>query len=177
MRKVEAMSYYKLIGLTMVFGTSAWAGFGAAARVRSQLRQLEQLRFSLELMRTEIECRLTPLRKLSLALSEACTGEIARFFAALEQELRSGSSVAEAVSAAETACRRLLLPEPVRSALHALMDSFGEYDYAGQLRMIELTQAKVLAELQHLEVEKAHRCKCYELLGICTGLAAVILIV
>ena len=166
----------KLCGLVLIVGASAWTGFGAAAGVRQSVRQLQELKRSLELMRCEISCHLTPICTLSGTLATSCRGELSRFYRTLQLQLEEGQNVSQAAQAAMRQCRGLRLPVQVVQGLNALFDSFGGYDSAGQLGLIELTQKQVEAAMTQLEAEKNSRCRCYEVLGICTGLALAILV-
>lgn len=169
------MTELKLMGLTLIFGTSVWTGFGAAARVRRTVSQLDQLKLSLEVMRCEIACRLTPIRKLAGLLSNACKGEVSRYYARMAEHLLHGETVAEAAAQAGQSAA-LLLPEQVRQTMDELFASFGSYDYDGQLRLIDLAAERTNAALQRLEAEKRSRCRSYEILGVCAGLSAAILV-
>lgn len=161
--------------MALIFGASVWTGFQAAASVRKAFRQLAQLRVALELMRCEISCRLTPARKLMRIVADSIRGELAGYFSRTEAALARGDSVEKAAQEA-AAHTDLRLPAEVCQSLDELFGSFGGYDAAGQLRMIELTQTRVADALQHLADEKPKRCRCYEILGLCTGLALVILV-
>lgn len=168
------MMDWKLCGMALIFGASTWTGFQAAASVRKCCRQLQQLRLSLELMRCEISCRRTPIRQLTQLLASSCKGEVSGFYACLADGLADGKSVAEAAAQARGRCRLCLPPEASQS-LDGLFGSFGGYDAEAQLRLIELAQTKVAAALEELTREQKSRCRCYELLGACTGLSLAIL--
>lgn len=165
----------RIVGAALVFGASTWTGFQAAASVRKMRRQLAQLRLSLELMRCEISCRLTPARKLAGILKGACQGEISHYYANLEDGLLRGLSMQEAAQAAKKGCR-LMLPPPVAQSMDALFAGFGGYDAKAQLRQIELTQLELASAIETLEREEKSRCRCYEILGACTGLSLAILV-
>lgn len=170
------MSELKLCGMALILGTSVWTGFGAAARVRKTAAQLDQLRRSLEIMRCEIACRLTPIRKLCRMLSEACTGELSRFYARMGERLQQGDSVVNAAAEARRVCRGLLLPPQITLTMDELFSSFGSYDYEAQLRLIDLAAERTAAAQKRLEEGKRDRCRSYEILGICAGIAIVILV-
>ena len=166
---------WKPLGMALILCASSWTGFRAAAAVRRTDRELRQLRLDLERMRCEISCRLTPIGKLSAQLAQSNRGALGTFFSVLAKELHSGEAVEQA---AETAFAKagLSLPPEVMESLRGLFASFGSYDYAGQLRQIELTQTQVAAGIALLAEQKQARCRSYELLGLCTGLCLVILV-
>ena len=82
----------------------------------------------------------------------------------------------EQAAASAFAKAGLSLPPEVMESLRGLFAGFGSYDYAGQLRQIELTQTQVAAGIALLAEQKQARCRSYELLGLCTGLCLVILV-
>ena len=109
------MEQCRLLGMALVLCASAWTGFQAAAGVRRTYRRLYQLRLSLERMRCEIACRLTPLRKLTGLLADSCSGELSRFYRLLGERLHRGEDIPEAARAAANSGSRPWTP--FRSAL------------------------------------------------------------
>ena len=118
------METYKLLGMALVICASAWTGFRAAAEVRRTCRRLSLLRLSLERMRCEIACRLTPLRKLTELLAASGGDELSRFYRLLGERLQRGEEIPEAAKAAQKNCR-LVFPQEVQRSLDALFQSFG----------------------------------------------------
>ena len=67
--------------------------------------------------------------------------------------------------------------EANRAALLELLGSFGRYDLQGQLALIALTQTRIRDEQLWLDQDRRNRCRLYETLGVCTGLALMILVI
>ena len=62
-------------------------------------------------------------------------------------------------------------------AVLELCSALGRYDLDGENRMLDLTAKRLQAALARCEAEKRPRAKCYAALGLCTGLALLILAV
>lgn len=172
------MELIRIFGMVMVFSACAGLGIHAAGVVRRTVRQLTQLKLSLEMMQCEISYSLTPIGKLCGILSSACGGEVGAFYGAMEQKLKDGTrSVAEAAGAAMSETTGLRLTPLARQSLMELFGSFGKFGSEEQLKLIALTMERITAELSELSAQKQSRCRCYEALGVCAGLAMVILVI
>jgi len=62
-------------------------------------------------------------------------------------------------------------------AVLELCSALGRYDLDGENRMLDLSAKRLQAALARCEAEKRPRAKCYAALGLCTGLALLILAV
>ncbi len=172
------MNIIKIIGAAAIVGASSWTGFSAALWVRRRAGQLEQLKLSLELMRCEISYNHTPLAKLCGILAGSTKGEVRSLYRLLATQLEAPDAIPkQAVEKAAAELRGLALPQRSYDRLCALIDGFGLYNTAGQLRQIDLAVRTVETELEELNAQKANRCRSYEILGTCTGLALMILVV
>ena len=147
----------KLLGTAMIVLGSGSAGFGFARAVRAQLRQLNALLAALEAMKGEIEYRLTPLPELFAALGEGTEPVTAAFF-------RGCAAMMEA--------DRALPPQLVLGRAFSL----GKFDLGGQVRAIELAQERLRAELAEVQAGSRARCRSYETIGICAGLALAVIL-
>ena len=58
-----------------------------------------------------------------------------------------------------------------------LFSGLGRYELSGENRLIQLSQHRLKAALERCEREKKPLAKGYAALGICTGIALVILMV
>ena len=168
----------KLLGKAMIVLGSGSAGFGFARAVRAQLRQLNALLAALEAMKGEIEYRLTPLPELFAALGEGTEPVTAAFFRgcaammeadrALPPQLVLGRAMEQTTSLQWSARTR----ETVRN----LAFSLGKFDLGGQVRAIELAQERLRAELAEVQAGSRARCRSYETIGICAGLALAVIL-
>lgn len=169
--------YLRIIGaLTLCVGSSVF-GFSAAGAIKRSIKTLRQLIVSLEIMRCEVSYTLTPIAKICQIISKSCRGEVALFYEKL-MGIYSGN-YPEQDNWASTLLQDTLrnIPQDALDAMTELISSFGKFGVTEQLRMIDLTAEKLNASLDKINSEKMQRCKCYETLGICTGLAIAVLIV
>lgn len=61
-------------------------------------------------------------------------------------------------------------------ALYGLSLNLGRFDLESQLAAIERTKASVTAALLALQGQKRARCRSYETIGICAGLALAVML-
>ena len=73
--------------------------------------------------------------------------------------------------------KALTLSARARQTLCTLAFSLGKFDVGGQLRAITLAQAHLRAELDELQSGSRARCRSYETIGVCAGLALAVLLV
>ena len=104
-------------------------------------------------------------------------GPPAAFFRCFAAQLREPVSRDRAAAAALEAARGLQLPQDAVMAVLELCSALGRYDLDGENRMLDLTAKRLQAALARCEAEKRPRAKCYAALGLCTGLALLILAV
>ena len=167
----------KLLGAILIIGASTWVGLHASRSVKRLDRRLRELCDSLELMKNELCFTNTSFEPLCRRLSESARGEVSTFFRELSQQ--AGTKDFSPVGAAKRAsdAAKLNLPPASFFALERLIDGFGRYDLDGQLRQIELAQQELSAQLARNREDMDSRCRTYELLGICTGAAVIILVI
>ena len=141
----------RMIGAALVVLSSGAVGFGFARAVKLQCAQLEGLLWALDTMQSEMSARLTPLAQLFSGLSACRQKDVAAFFA------EAG---------------RALSAQP----LYGLSLNLGRFDLESQLAAIERTKASVTAALLALQGQKRARCRSYETIGICAGLALAVML-
>lgn len=168
----------RLIGTLLVVAASSAVGFGFAANVRAQLTQLTQLTGALEYMKNEISYRLTPLPELFYLLSASSGKAVGAFFGRCAQTLGQtpAASVQSVFREAMQQTPQLALSQQTRQTLLELSMSLGKFDAAGQLSAIELAGARLRQELQALQSHRRERCRSYETIGICAGLALAVIL-
>lgn len=169
----------KTVGaLLVVLGTSI-VGFGFAAGVRRQARQLAALIASLDYLKSEITYRRTPLSQL-FPLLAACAEEsaVAEFWRACEKELRKSrtTGVQAAFRAALGSARGLALPVTAVQTLMTLGASLGQFNLEGQARALALARERLAWSLQKLEQGRAARCRSYATIGVCAGMAVAVIL-
>ena len=168
----------KLLGTAMIVLGSGSAGFGFARAVRAQLRQLNALLAALEAMKGEIEYRLTPLGALCAALSHGDEPETAAFFGACAAQMEADRCLPPqlAIQRAMEQAQGLKWSARTRETVRNLAFSLGKFDLGGQVRAIELAQERLRAELAEVQAGSRARCRSYETIGICAGLALAVIL-
>lgn len=166
----------RFIGALILCIGSSCLGFSAAGTVRRRVKTLQSLKLSLEMMRCEVSYTLTPIGKICDILCKSTEGDVRTLYHRLAAVF-SAPYPAKDDWAGELVHSTLRgIPEETAEALTELLSSFGRFGVNEQLRLIDLTAEKVSAALAQTETEKKQRCRCYQTLGICTGLAIMILV-
>ena len=169
---------YKWIGAILIVTGCGGFGFSLANAYRREIQLLRQLRLSLQFMQSELKFRLTPLPQLCAMTGKETDGTLRSLFFMLSQELEQ--QIAPEVSGCMNAVvrkHREELPASVRKLLYRLGKSLGRFDLPGQLRGLEAICAACEEELAALNQNKDIRFRNYQTLGMCAGIALVILFV
>ena len=156
----------KLIGLSLILAASGAVGAGLAGTVRRQQAQTLAL----------IE---TPLPEIFAALGGSRNREIAEFFSRLAALLSSAQTctVGYACRQALAQTRGLSLSSAARGTILSLFDSLGRYDLEGSVQALDLALSRLREEAKALQNSAAARCRTYLTLGVCTGLAAAVILI
>lgn len=172
------MSIVRLIGiLLIVCGTSGF-GFGAAYQLKRTIRQLTALDSALQLMECELRFTHPPLPALCRTVSKSADGPIKQLFENLSNLLgdRTTRNTETAMQKAIENTKHLSLSGRAVFALLELGETLGQFDLQGQLTMLASVRKRLETEIAALSREQKQRCKTYEALGICAGIAVAILI-
>lgn len=163
------------LGFILVFSGGAATGILMAHSVRRKLEIYRELISALELMRGEIEFRLTPLGEICKQLSSVCKKPLSLIFSHVADDFISAPGRPSGVQM-RRALRGQTLPEAAKVVLTELFDSFGKQDIYAQLRAIDLAERRIQLTLDELQREKKERCQTYRTIGVCTGLAVAVIL-
>lgn len=168
----------RVMGAICVVSGAGAVGFGFAAGVRRQARQLTELCTALETMQAEIEYRMTPLPQLLRELAGICTPPLDTLFIRWSDALSNaqGATVSYALSCALRRTRGLALSAESIQALRTLSLQLGRFDTAQQGRAVGLCAQRLRQELLQLEAGKQTRCRSYQTIAICAGLALAVIL-
>lgn len=165
----------KLIGVILVLSGAGGFGIGKAMQFYRTVRQLREFRSAIEILKCEINYTLLPLPQLCTLTADRLSGAAAQFFrnfgSLVEQDMSRERAAAQALESA----RGLELPDDAKMAILELCGTLGRYDLEGENRVLQLTGHRITAALERCEAEKKPRAKSYAALGICTGIAVIIL--
>lgn len=168
---------YKWFGAILVIGGCGGFGAAIASAYHWELKLLRQLVHILSCMESELQYRLTPLPELCRQAGESNNGILGELFLNLSRELNQ--QISSDVSGCMNAALKKSpdLPVRLKKILLDLGYTLGKFDLSGQLQGLHAVQTACETERKHLEKNKDIRLRSYQTLGICAGLALVILFV
>ena len=168
----------RLIGAALVTLSASLVGVGFARGVRRQCAQLEGLLWALDFMQAELSARLTPLPQLFSALSACRQKDVALFFEAAGRALSvpSGCTVPVSFKRGFQASPGLSPGQEAVQTLYGLPTALGRFDLESQLAAIERAKGRITSVLLQLQAQKRARCRSYETIGICAGLALAVIL-
>ena len=113
------------------------------------------------------------------ALGGSRNREIAEFFSRLAALLSSAQTctVGYACRQALAQTQGLSLSSAARGTILSLFDSLGRYDLEGSVQALDLALSRLREEAKALQNSAAARCRTYLTLGVCTGLAAAVILI
>lgn len=167
----------RIIGAMIVIASTTIMGFGVANHHRKEEICLYQLIRGLEFMYSELEYRLTPLPDLCRMVAMQTSGPVSALFHNLYNQFVSQ------LSADPTCCMNAALeqtpkmPDRTKRNLQLLGKSLGRFDLQGQLSGINSVRELCQRDLDGLTCNRDVRLRSYRTLGICAGIALVILFI
>ena len=166
------------LGAALVTLSASLVGFGFARGVRRQCAQLEGLLWALDFMQSELSSRLTPLPQLFSALSACRQKDVALFFEAAGRALSvpPGCTVPVSFKRGFQASPGLSPGQEAVQTLYGLSMGLGRFDLESQLAAIERAKGSITSVLLQLQAQKRARCRSYETIGICAGLALAVIL-
>ena len=165
------------IGAALVFAGCGCFGFSLAARYRDQIAVLTQLKKSLQLMHSELSCRMTPLPELFYKLSQMSEGRISALFSDISELLRLQVSADASQCMESVLSVHAQLPRTAVQILKDLGQGLGAYDLDGQLKQLSAVTDDCGRMLETLNQQKEDRIRQYQTLGLCAGAGLAILLI
>lgn len=168
---------YRIIGAILVVLSSSAVGFSMVTRQKQEQNALLQLIRGLEFMACELEFRMPSLPELCNLTAFQLVGPIRKFYVLLEAELEKKTSndvygcVCSAVEKVDK------MPENVKQNLLLMGRTLGRFDLTGQLSGIASVRELCKRDLEGLQSNQEIRFRAYRTLGICAGIALVILFI
>ena len=168
---------YRILGALLVMVASSAVGFSIAASYRKEIVALFQLIRGLEFMKCELEFRCPPLPELCCATAMQVNGPVRRVFQQLTEALQA--QLAEEPYACMCVALQQVdnLPEKAGANLRLLGKTLGRFDLQGQLSGIETVTHLCRRDLDGMQCDEKVRSRSYRTLGICAGVALVILFI
>lgn len=143
--------------------------------LRREQRALEQLHLALEWMVCDLNYRMPPLAQLCRGASAQCKGSVSAVFRQLATELE-GQVVPNAAACMTAALAAVpQLPSAAAHQMRLLGQTLGRFDLQGQLAGMESAMGRCSLLLEQFRADSQTRLRNYQTLGICAGVALVIL--
>jgi stage III sporulation protein AB len=172
--------WLKLIGSILVFLVSTCIGFQMASRCQERPRHLRQIISCLGSLRSYIIYACLPLHEAVIQCTNGIDGPVATFFQNIAIMLEEEASLTpqEIIKRVLSEMQgSLMLKNPEIEVLHVLGGNLGVMDCKEQERYLSL----VIEQLERFENEAIKfrdlNTKMYRYLGICGGLAIVIILI
>lgn len=178
--------WMKLAGAAMVIGGASGCGFWLAGQYGQRLRELEQLRQMIFLLKGQILYANAPLSEAFETVGSRTEGALAELFVTVAERIdgQQGESfyqiwqeeiAASGITGKNTGS--LALSKSDRQALVSLGEHLGFLDRDMQERNLLLYLEQLDMRIQQMREHKQERCRLYTSLGIMGGLFLTILLV
>ena len=147
-----------------------------AAFHRKEVETLKRLIYILDFMGSELEYRMPALSELCRRASEECSGGLRNVFLHLSLELD------DQISPDVKHCMDFVLsksrdiPKEAFHCLSLLGENLGRFDLQGQLKALDFVKSECQDKLKKLQGNSDVRLRSYRTLGLCGGIALIILL-
>jgi len=168
---------YKWIGAGLIIAGCGGAGFSIAARHRMEVKLLKQLIWMLQNMKNELQYRLLTLPELCRKCGRETGGVLGIVFQNLAFALDRNSAPDVDGCMAEVLGNLPSVPPGIRAHLKRLGQILGRFDLVGQIEGLQNVLEACNESLEHLSKDQDARLRSYQILGLCSGAALVILLV
>jgi stage III sporulation protein AB len=173
----DMLMNFKWVGAILILCGCGGCGFSLAAMEIREERGLRRLITALDFMGCELQYRLTPLPELCRITGREAAGGIGVVFSKLAGELEAQATPDVHCCMAVALSESPGLPNSVRQAFTELGQTLGRFDLAGQLSGIASVSELCKRDLEGLQNNQDVRFRAYRTLGICAGIALVILFI
>ncbi len=169
------MELLRIIGGILVLCGATGIGYSQTRQYYNRLSQLRNLRRGMDLVSCQMNYTLYSIPKLLSLVGAQLNAPVGTYFIHLGEAITGGIPRHRAHEAALKRTKGLNLPNDGLMALIEWSSTLGQFDPDGENRMMQLSIQRIEQALQTYEEEKKHMVKSYTLLGACTGIALVIL--
>lgn len=166
----------RILGAILIISGCTGVGYALSRNYRREERAMEDLVQCLEWMMCEMNYRMPPLAALFRGAAEVCKGTVSQTMGQMAYELEQqltpniGACMHAAIAAVPN------LPEKPGDHLRALGTSLGHFDLEGQIDRLQAASILCKQELKRMSNERETRLRNYQTLGICAGVALVIIL-
>lgn len=165
----------KILGAILIIAACGGFGYYLADAHRKEEKALRQLMHGIEVMVCELEYHLPPLPELCRLGAEQSGGPAGQVLKKLSEALLS-QEYADAVACMEVILKNSPeLPPRVGHNLLVLGQTLGRFDLQGQVSGMQSVIALCERDLSAMEANRDVRLRGYRTLGLCVGVALVII--
>lgn len=168
---------FRMIGAFFVLVGCCATGILVAANAKRETGTLKQLLSVIEYWKNDLFYRMTPLPELCRQASAMNSGILSRFMAALADDLDRQTTPNAQLCLQSALSRFPDFPLLSRQILEDLGSTLGHFDSEGQLNCFEHILKEGNRLLEHHCRDQEVRLRSYKTLGICAGVALIILFI
>lgn len=169
------MQIVKYSMLLTVFILSIVIGRYKAKQYAYRLKELEEIKNALNIIKTKIKFTYEPIPEIFQELANNSSHNITNLFNnSINKMKNKTASISWEEAIEETICN---LKAEDKQKLKTLSKLLGTTDTEGQISQIEITEAFLEEQIQEAKEEKNKNEKLYNKLGIVVGLAFVIVLI
>lgn len=165
----------KLLGAVLIIAGCAGVSYCICRNHRLAERMMTQLVGCLEWMTWELNDRMPPLNMLCRGAAQVGKNGVGRVFDRLAQELEAQITPNVAACMGAALAAEPSMPEPVKNRLQELGRDLGKFDLQSQVAALETVCARCRRDAQELGRNRQLRLRNCQTLGLCAGVALVIL--
>lgn len=167
----------RILGAVCIVAGCAGFGFSIASTQQKDEKYLLQLMRAVEWMICELEYRMTPLPELCRMAGSEAGGAVGQVLSALAAALdkQEGKLVSDHME--QILGTMPQIPSRTRQNLILLGRSLGKFALSGQVTGLRSALVMCKRDLDGLAVGRDARLRSYRTLGICGGVALVILFI
>lgn len=169
----------KMLGVCIILLGATVMGVCASSSLTNRARTLNSFMNALDIMRSEINERLTPLYELMIILGDISSYAVASFFKACAEEMKKKPDIPFAIIWRKNLKHAdyLQLKAGETEAISALGEVLGRYSAKEQSEAIEHTLRNVETMAQNAENTRQKLGGLYTKLGVICGIAVVIVFI
>lgn len=170
----------KLLGITLITGSSTAIGFFFSGRLRERIEELEMMKKLLMLLRGEIRYNHATLTESFQIIAERMENIYGMFLLRVSEELMAmdGQTLAQIWERNVRECfRESAMSREDKDRLLSLGGQLGYLDIEMQLNTIELYLEQLQEEISHAQEASKRNGKLYQTMGVIAGIFVVLLIV
>lgn len=144
---------------------------------KREVATLKGIIYALEYMMSELEYKLPPLSDLCRNTANYCDKNLQNVFLKLSNELDNQISPDVRHCMESVLSKTSHISEESKHCLYLLGNSLGQFDLQGQLRALTSVKKECAEKLNKLLLNSDIRLRSYRTLGLCTGVALIILLI